>query len=97
MPDILYPIAIVIASGLAWDAFRRWLIERAATRVTDASLMVLTARLDQQEVVTKKLAEDWRKKFTELEADWKQLKEHANSQYAGALAQLPTARGFNRS
>jgi len=97
MTDILYPLAIVIASALTWDAFRRHLIERAATRVTDASLAVLTARLDQQELVTKKLAEDWRKKFTELEADWQKLKQHADSQFAGALAQMPTARGFNRT
>lgn len=96
MTDILYPLAIVAASGLAWDAFRRWLIERAATRVTDVSLSVLTARIEQQELVTKKLAEDWLTKFRQLEADWKQLKSHADSQFVGALEQLPKSRGFGR-
>lgn len=86
---------------LAWDFGRRWLDDRARLRIQENLnlLAEVTKRLDEQELVRNKLAEDWKRKFQQLEADWKSLKEHADSQFAGAIAQAESAqmrRGFNR-
>jgi hypothetical protein len=91
-------LALALTSMLAWDFGRRWLEEKAATRASDEQLAEVLRRQDQNELVLKKLAEDWRHKFVELEQDWKKLKEHADSQYAGATAQVVSGnmRGFNR-
>jgi|SoimicmetaTmtLPB_FD_contig_41_3138904_length_533_multi_1_in_0_out_0_1 hypothetical protein len=83
---------------LAWDFGRRWLEEKAKQRLSDTELARFSARLDMHEQVQKQLAEDWLKKFRQLETDWKKLKEHVDSQTAGTLAQLTStqSRGFNR-
>ncbi|HEX6464230.1 MAG TPA: hypothetical protein VFZ98_07255 [Vicinamibacterales bacterium] len=91
-------IAIIVVAALAHHAFMRWLDDRARARVQENVLAESTARLDSLDEIIKKLAIDWRQKFTELETDWKKLKEHAQSQYAGTLAQIESqqARGFRR-
>jgi hypothetical protein len=93
---IVGAIAVIVVASLAHHAFMRWLDEKAKLRVQENVLGEVTARQDQLDQMIGKLAIDWRAKFIELENDWKQLKEHADSKYAGAMAQLPTARGFNR-
>jgi hypothetical protein len=90
--------AVILSAALAWDFGRRWLLERSKSRMSDELLLQFSTRLDQHELVQKQLAEDWLKKFRQLEADWKKLKEHADSQVAGTLAQVMAQqpRGFNR-
>lgn len=92
---IAYSAAAIVIAALAHHAFMRWLDDRASTRIQENVLGELAARMDSSEQVTKKLAEDWRAKFGQLEQDWKKLKEHAESQYAGAVAQSQT-RGWGR-
>lgn len=91
-------LSLALTSMLAWDGWRRAIEERASTRIQDNVLQEMTTRLDLQETVMKKLAEDWRAKFLELEADWKGLKQHVDSQTAGTLAQMTAtqSRGFGR-
>lgn len=91
-------MAISLSAMLAWDFGRRWLAEQSSMRGTIEQLAQFSARLDEHERVQKQLAEDWLKKFRQLEADWRKLKEHADSQIAGSLAQLTSqqTRGFNR-
>jgi hypothetical protein len=92
-------VAVVICATFAHNFGLRWLDERAATRTSDATNAVLSARLDEIEKVNKLLAEDWLKKFRQLEGDWKKLKEHADSQFAGSIAQLTSQQrggGFGR-
>ena len=91
-------LSIIVSACLAWDFGRRWLEERAATRATDEERAALHTRMDEHERVQKMLAEDWMKRFRGLEADWKQLKVHADSQFAGTIAQLESqkTRGFGR-
>lgn len=95
---IAYMLAIVTTAMLARDFGRRWLQELAATRASNEVLTAVLLRQDESEKVLKKLAEDWMKKFVQLERDWQKLKEHADSQYAGALAQAQPhqTRGFGR-
>jgi hypothetical protein len=90
--------SVTISSYLAWDFGRRWLQERAALRASNDTLVAVLKRQDENELVLKKLAEDWMKKFVQLEADWKKLKEHADSQFAGVIAQVHPGqtRGFGR-
>lgn len=90
--------AIIVTSALAHHAFMAWLADRAATRVQENVLGEISARLDMLDEVLKKLGPEWRMKFKELEDEWKTLREHAQSQYAGALAQLDSqqSRGFRR-
>jgi hypothetical protein len=88
-------IAAIVVSAVVYALGSRWLQDRAATRIQENVLGEVTARLDNSEAITKKLAEDWRAKFGQLEQDWKKLKEHAESQYAGAVAQSQT-RGWGR-
>lgn len=90
--------AVILSSALAWDFGRRWLLERSKTRMSDEMLLQFSTRLDEHERIQKQLAEDWMKKFRQLEGDWKKLKEHADSQFAGTIAQLTSQqpRGFNR-
>jgi hypothetical protein len=93
---IVAAVAVITVAALAHHAFMRWLDERAKLRVQENVLAEVTTRLDALDQLISKLAVDWRAKFVELENDWKQLKQHADSQYSGALAQIPSARGFNR-
>lgn len=85
---IAYMLAIVTSSLLAWDFGRRWLQEQSATRASNETLTAVLLRQDENEKVLKKLAEDWMRKFVQLENDWKKLREHADSQFAGAVAQV---------
>lgn len=93
-----YMLAIVSSALLAWDFGRRWLEEQAATRASNAVLSEVLLRQDENEKVLKKLAEDWMRKFVMLENDWKKLREHADSQFAGAVAQVSsnTQPGWHR-
>lgn len=91
---IALAVALITTAGLAHHAFMAWLQDRAATRVQENVLAEVTRRQDNSEQVVAKLAVDWRVKFNELEEEWKKLKEHANSQYAGAVAQVQ--RGWGR-
>jgi hypothetical protein len=90
--------AVMLTSMLAWDFGRRWLNELATRRASNETLTAVLTRQDEGEKVLKALAEDWRKKFVQLENDWKKLKEHADSQFAGAYAQATSTqtRGFGR-
>lgn len=89
-------IASIVVSGAAYSFGLRWLQEQAAGRTHENLLAEFSMRQDEHDKLIRKLAEDWMLKFRQLEADWKRLKEHADSQYAGALAQAPQHRGFNR-
>lgn len=106
---IIVAVSVFLAIGftalLAWDCVRMWLAEQAARRVTDERLKHQDDRIDllDQSLASlakerKAMAEDWMKKFVQLERDWQRLKEHADSQYAGARAQLESnqPRGFHR-
>lgn len=102
---IAFALAIAITSMLAWDFGRMWIGEQSARRVADERLKHQDDRIDllDQSLASlvkerKAMAEDWMKKFTQLERDWQRLKEHADSQYAGARAQLESnqPRGFHR-
>lgn len=93
---IVAAVAVIVVAALAHHAFMRWLDEKARTRVQENVLAEITTRLDTVDQMISKLAVDWRAKFVELENDWKQLKQHADSQFAGAVAQIPSVRGFNR-
>lgn len=90
--------AIVITSGLAWDFGRRWLQEQKERRVSDEELKRLREAHELMQDVQKKLAQDWLKRFNQLENDWKKLEERARSQFAGAIEQTQAqyTRGFNR-
>lgn len=97
--------AIMGVAMLAWDFGRRWLQELAANRASNETLNAVLARqdaLDQTFSASQKerkaMAEDWMKKFIQLERDWQKLKEHADAQYAGARAQFESTqpRGFHR-
>lgn len=92
-------VAIVVVATLAHNFGLRWLDDRARLRVADNTLTALSQRIDELEKVNKLLAEDWMKKFRQLEGDWKKLKEHADSQFAGSIAQLTSQQkggGFGR-
>ena len=91
-------LAVSVSSMLAWDFGRRWLTEKAALRASNDVLNAVLKRQDDNELVLKRLAEDWMKKFVQLENDWRKLKEHADSQFAGAIAQVHPGqtRGFGR-
>lgn len=90
-------IAIIVVAALAHHAFMRWLDDRASSRIQENLLAEYSERLDNQEQLVKKLAEDWLARFNQLVQDWRKVKEHAESQYAGALAQTSTqTRGWNR-
>jgi len=98
-------LAIGFSALLAWDCVRMWINEQAARRVSDERIKQQDDRIDllDQSLASlvkerKAMAEDWLKKFMQLERDWQRLKEHADSQYAGARAQLESnqPRGFHR-
>lgn len=91
-------MSLTVTSMLAWDFGRRWLQEQKETRVSNETLNELVKQQALHEDVLKKLAMDWMKRFNQLENDWKKLKEHADSQFAGAIAQAEAnqPRGFNR-
>lgn len=103
--DIAYAIAILASSALAWDGWRRHITERSASRVSNTELLAqrkriaeLSDQLEASDDIRNKLATDWKQKFSQLELDWKQLRDHANSQFSGTLAQLESQqrRGFGR-
>jgi hypothetical protein len=103
--DIAYAIAILASSALAWDFGKRWLATSAQSRLRSIEVQVLTQQLEElrAELVTSddirnKLATDWQKKFSQLEHEWKKVREHGISQVAGTLAQLETQQrhGFGR-
>jgi hypothetical protein len=81
-------IAIIVLGALAHDFGRRWLEDRAATRAPLVVLAELERKIEEGILARKAMAEDWKRKFTQLEADWKKLKEHADAQYSGAIAQI---------
>lgn len=88
-------IAMIVLGALAHDFGRRWLEERAASRAALVVLAELERKIEEGVLARKAMAEDWKRKFTQLEADWRKLKEHAESQYSGAVAQVAsTSRGF---
>jgi hypothetical protein len=98
-------IAVAFSALLAWDFGRMWINEQSARRVADERLKHQDDRIDllDQSLTSlakerKAMAEDWMKKFVQLERDWQKLKEHADSQYAGARAQVEAnqPRGYHR-
>lgn len=90
--------AIMVVAALAHDFGRRWLQEQKEQRIANETLTELMQRQALMEDVQKKLAQDWLKKFNQLENDWKKLEERARSQFAGAIEQTQAqyTRGFNR-
>jgi hypothetical protein len=96
LASVAIAIAMIVLGALAHHGFMRWLDDRAATRIQENVLAETSRRLDEHDIMVKKLAEDWLARFNQLVADWRKVKEHAESQYAGAMSQLPSTRGFGR-
>lgn len=92
---ISFSAAIIVTAGLAHDFGRRWLEERARSHAALEILAELERKIEEGVVARKRMGEMWKEKFDALERDWKKLKEHADSQYSGAIAQASSvARGF---
>lgn len=101
-------LALVVVAVLARDGFRAWLKHRATLEVTASWMADMQAQLNVmsetakeaaigRDTTIKLLAEDWRKKFAQLEAENKKQREYIDTQVAGTIAQLPnTGRGFGR-
>lgn len=101
-------LALVVVAALARDGFRAWLKFRAAREQSfeamndmQRQIVELTEHVQAEKVVHDKaiglLAQDWRARFTQLEADNKKQREYIDTQVAGTIAQLPnTGRGFGR-
>jgi hypothetical protein len=88
-------VALVFVAIIARDCFRFWVksLEYNVTELRTAQ----QSNADAQAELVKKLAEDWARKFRELEAGNEQMRKHIDSQVAGTIAQLPaTGRGFGR-
>lgn len=100
--------ALVVVALIARDGFVRWLKhqDRAAyhskrleelDRKLNATDLRLTEFTEGKDMLVKQLAEDWRKRFAELERGNEAMRKHIDSQVAGTIAQLPaTGGGFNR-
>lgn len=62
-----------------------------------AAQVVETFNTQAQAELVKKLAEDWARKFSKIEAENAAMTKHIDTQVAGTIAQLPnTGRGFGR-
>ena len=91
----VFSIALIVVSAAAYSFGLRWLQDRAAARAGLQLLAELERKIEEGVVARKRMGEMWKEKFDQLERDWKKLKEHADSQYTGALAQAASqARGF---
>lgn len=109
-PDLVFAAVTVVGIAAAYHAFRTWVADRALARASDSALKDVSARLGALEMRTlgddiyvtkdmqKALAEDWFRKFQQLERDINVVKSHTEAQLAGTLAAVGanTARGFNR-
>lgn len=101
-------VALVIVAFIARDCFVRRLksldlqgyhtreLERVGRELNAVNLRVTELR-EERDGFVKQLAEDWKRKFSELERGNNELRKHIDSQVAGTIAQLPaTGGGFNR-
>lgn len=101
-------IALVFVALIARDCFVRRLktlesqsyhtreLERLAQAVNASDLRITELR-EERDLELKKLAEDWKRKFVEIERGNDAMRKHIDSQVAGTIAQLPaTGRGFGR-
>lgn len=104
---IALSLALGFAAALAFAGFVLWLKHLEKRLATNEDLTILTkhlaewrevtaARDAQTETVIKMLAEDWHKKFGQLEGDWKALEGRLNTQFSGEMAQSNSTRGYNR-
>jgi hypothetical protein len=83
-------IALVILGALAWDIARRKLAPSPTKQIEQ-----LRAELAKTDKVIKELAEDWRTKFTQIEAQQKALDKDIMSKVGGTIASLPS-KGYHR-
>lgn len=93
--------AMVVLGVLARDGFRAWLKFQAAKQTSFSRIESLetavTQHVERSDLAIKLLAEDWRKKFVQMEQANEALRKHIDGQVAGTFAQLPpTGSGFNR-
>lgn len=88
-------IAFIVVSSVAYALGIRWLQQRANEQASLHVLAELDRKIEEGIAARKAMAEDWKRKFNQLEGDWKKLKEHADAQFSGAVAQVAsTSRGF---
>jgi len=100
-------VACVLVALVARDCFLRWLksqdlqsyhtkLLEDLSRMQNATDLRVTELREERDVFVKNLAEDWKRKFAELETSNNAMRKHIDSQVAGTIAQLPnTGRGFN--
>lgn len=100
-------VALVAIALIARDVAVRWVkshemqgfhtrqMESIGRELNAANLRITELR-EERDAFVKSLAEDWKRKFSELEQSNAALRKHIDSQVAGTIAQLPTTgRGFN--
>lgn len=98
--------AMIVSAILAWDGHRSYLAQRDRERVFSVALEKMQAELaahtsafEEHRAANRNLMIDWKKKFDQLQGEWKELEQRARGQYAGALAQaesLQTGNGWGR-
>lgn len=101
-------VALVFVAIIARDCFRTWVKRLDTETFQGKQIELLRERLTKHEAdvkagaendrsMIKMLAEDWAKKFGQLEAGNTEMRKHIDTQVAGTIAQLPnTGRGFGR-
>lgn len=88
-------IAAIVVSTVAYALGVRWIQQRANEQAALQVLAELERKIEEGVVARKRMAEMWKEQFMKLEGDWKKLKEHADAQFSGAVAQVAsTSRGF---
>jgi hypothetical protein len=92
-------VTVIAVALLAYDIARRTIEVRNRGALALEQLAKVEKDLAEHRAAYATLCKDWRSRFSELENEWKSLREHANSQYAGAVAQvnsMQSSGGFNR-
>lgn len=101
-------VALVVVALVARNGFGLWLKHQDLAGYHTRRLEELDRKLNAtdlrvaefcegKDALLKQLAEDWRRKFSELEQSNAAMRKHIDSQVAGTIAQLPaTGRGFGR-
>jgi hypothetical protein len=94
---IYLSIALCFVAALARDALRAWLKFKEAREISRRELEALALGQSRHEDALKLLAEDFKKKLQQVEAEAKATQRHIEGTVAGTIAQLPnTGKGFGR-
>lgn len=91
-------IVTLVVAALAHDVALKVIAEKKAQRLGEFDALHCSKRIDDMEVMIKKLADDWRAKFVSMEHEWQLLEKRAQSQFSGAIAQVESQnrKGFGR-